>query len=365
MTPKTALAHTLTATQQDDVLALTGDFTVWTLPTLPAGVEKASRIDISGVGRLDTAAAWFLVGRQQEGAEIVGALPPHQAMIASVSDSWPKPDKPRAPDHGWRVLLAALGQQMAGAWAFLTELAEYLGRFLGGLARAFRHPSQFRLTSLIYHCNETGLRAVPIVALMAFLIGVVLAFQGAAQLKQFGAEIFVIDLISISILRELGILLTSIIVAGRTASALTASIGSMKMQEEIDAMRTLGLNPDMVLIVPRVLALVIMLPILGLIANIMGLIGGAIMSWIALGISPSMFQYRLIANTDVNNVIVGLSKAPVFALVIGIIGCRAGMRVGNDAASLGSQTSTAVVQAIFAVIVLDALFSIFFSQVGM
>lgn len=365
MTPKTALAQTLTATQENDVLALSGDFTVWTLPTLPSGADGAMRVDIAGVKRLDTAAAWFLVGRQQDGAKIEGAKATHEAMIASVSESWPKPDAPGAVDHGWRAQLAALGQQVSGAWVFLTELAEYLGRFLGGLGRALRHPSQFRLTSLVYHCNEIGLRAVPIVALMAFLIGIVLAFQGATQLKQFGAEIFVVDLISISILRELGILLTSIIVAGRTASALTASIGSMKMQEEIDAMRTLGLSPDMVLIVPRVLALVITLPILGLIANIMGLLGGAIMAWIALGISPSMFQYRLIANTDVNNVIVGLSKAPVFALVIGIIGCRAGMRVGNDAASLGSQTSTAVVQAIFAVIVLDALFSIFFSQVGM
>lgn len=365
MTPKTALSHSLTATQVDDALKLSGDFTVWTLPTLPSGADSARRLDISDLARLDTAAAWFLVGRQKDGAEVVGASAAHQALIASVAEAWPKPEKREVGHQGWRAHLAGLGQQVAGAWGFMTELAEYLGRFLGGLARAIRHPSQFRATSLVYHCQETGLRAVPIVSLMSFLIGVVLAFQGAAQLKQFGAEIFVVDLIAISILRELGILLTSIIVAGRTASALTASIGSMKMQEEIDAMRTLGLDPDMVLIVPRVLALVIVLPILGLISDVMGLLGGAIMSWIALGISPSMFQYRLIANTDVSNVIVGLSKAPVFALVIGIIGCRAGMKVGNDAASLGSQTSTAVVQAIFAVIVLDALFSIFFSQVGL
>ena len=246
----------------------------------------------------------------------------------------------------------------------MRELAEYLGRFLSAILRSIRHPRDFRFTSLVYHCQETGLRAVPIVALMSFLIGVVLAFQGASQLQRFGAEIFVVDLIAIAVLRELGILLTAIIVAGRTASALTASIGSMKMNEEIDAMRTLGMDPDMVLILPRVLALVITLPILGLISDIAGLAGGALMSWIELGISPSMFKYRLLADTNVEHVIVGLSKAPVFALIIGIIGCHAGMKVGNDAESLGAQTSTAVVNAIFAVIVADALFSIFFSEIG-
>ena len=222
-----------------------------------------------------------------------------------------------------------------------------------------------KLSEFVSHLiQETGLRAVPIVALMSFLIGVVLAFQGASQLQRFGAEIFVVDLIAIAVLRELGILLTAIVVAGRTASALTASIGSMKMNEEIDAMRTLGLDPDMVLILPRVLALVITLPILGLISDIAGLAGGALMSWIELGISPSMFKYRLLADTNVEHVIVGLSKAPVFALIIGIIGCHAGMKVGNDAESLGAQTSSAVVNAIFAVIVADALFSIFFSEIG-
>jgi phospholipid/cholesterol/gamma-HCH transport system permease protein len=202
------------------------------------------------------------------------------------------------------------------------------------------------------------------VALMAFLIGVVLAFQGAAQLRQFGAEVFVVDLIAISILRELGILLTAIIVAGRTASAFTAAIGSMKMREEIDAMRTLGIDPGHALIVPRVLALVLMLPILGLIANLAGIFGGALMSWIELGISPAMFMTRLAEGTDVTHAVVGLVKAPVFAVLIGVIGCRAGLGVGNTAESLGRMTSSAVVAAIFAVILADALFSIFFQQIG-
>jgi phospholipid/cholesterol/gamma-HCH transport system permease protein len=225
-------------------------------------------------------------------------------------------------------------------------------------------PREFRLTALVHHCQDVGWAAVPIVALMAFLIGVVLAFQGASQLRQFGAEIFVVDLIAISILRELGILLTAIIVAGRTASAFTAAIGSMKMREEIDAMQTLGIDPAQALFVPRILALVLMLPVLGLIANVAGLLGGALMSWIELGISPAMFRVRLVEGTSVTHVAVGMVKAPVFAIIIGVIGCHAGMQVKSNAESLGRMTSAAVVAAIFAVILTDALFSIFFAQVG-
>jgi phospholipid/cholesterol/gamma-HCH transport system permease protein len=236
--------------------------------------------------------------------------------------------------------------------------------FLARMARALRHPGEFRLTSLVHHCEEVGLKAVPIVALMSFLIGIVLAFQGASQLRQFGAEVFVVDLIAISILRELGILLTAIIVAGRTASSFTAAIGSMKMREEIDAMRTLGLDPVMLLFVPRILALLIMLPIQGLIANASGLIGGALMSWIELGISPEMFRIRLFEGTGFSNAAVGLIKAPFFAILIGVIGCHAGMQVKGNAESLGRMTSSAVVTAIFAVIVTDAAFSIFFAQMG-
>ncbi|MFT3689472.1 MlaE family lipid ABC transporter permease subunit [Paenirhodobacter sp.] len=353
--------HALSCDTTGEGLRLSGDLTVWTLPELPA---QAGRLDLSGLTRLDTAGAWEIARRQQAGAQIDGLSPGHARLLDVVTAALPRPDPQSPPETGMRVWFANIGVSVAGFGAQMAELAEYFGRFLASVGRAIRHPSEFRLTSLVYHCQETGLRAVPIVSLMAFLIGIVLAFQGATQLKQFGAEIFVVDLISISLLRELGILMTAIVVAGRTASALTASIGSMKMQEEIDAMRTLGLDPDMVLLLPRVLALVLMLPILGLVANIAGLVGGGLMSWITLGISPSMFTGRLVADTSIWHAVVGLSKAPVFALVIGIIGVRGGMKVGNDAASLGAMTSTAVVQAIFAVIVLDAIFSIFFSEIG-
>ena len=285
-------------------------------------------------------------------------------ILETVETGLPKPEaEPPAP-RGFKAWLGHIGENVAGLGAAVKDFAGILGLFLVRLFQSILKPREFRFTALVHHCESVGVQAVPIVALMAFLIGVVLAFQGAAQLRQFGAEIFVVDLIAISILRELGILLTAIIVAGRTASSYTAAIGSMKMREEIDAMRTLGIDPGHALIVPRVLALVLMLPILGLIADAAGLFGGALMSWIELGISPAMFVTRLVDGTDVTQFLVGIVKAPVFAILIGVIGCQAGLAVGNTAESLGRKTSTAVVAAIFAVILADAMFSIFFEQVG-
>lgn len=329
-------------------------------------------LDMAAAEWIDTSIAWAIGVKQQaiEAAggrlQIDGALPEARQLLDTVFAALPKPDAAKA-DAGRPSLtqmLDRVGRSIAGAGGVLAQSLALLGMFLSRLGHSVLHPRDFRLTALVHHCQAAGLGAVPIVALMAFLIGVVLAFQGSMQLRQFGAEVFVVDLISISILRELGILLTAIIVAGRTASAFTAAIGSMKMREEIDAMRTLAIDPVAALIVPRVLALILMLPILGLIANLAGLIGGALMAWVELGISPAMFQTRLIEGTDVKHVFVGLVKAPVFALVIGIIGCQAGLRVKGTAESLGSMTSSSVVAAIFAVIVIDALFSIFFAQIG-
>lgn len=363
MSAANATSPDLSVTVTGDRLILSGDLVVWALGRLPRA-HDAAQIDLSAVTRMDTAGAWELAQRRAAGATLTGLSDHHTRLIDTVTGAMPSPEPaPQTPPR-WRRWLDGTGQQVAGVLTYLGELAEYLGRTLAALLRGLRHPSQFPATSLVHHCQETGLRAVPIVAVMSFLIGVVLAFQGSDQLRQFGAEVFVVDLIAISILRELGILLTAIIVAGRTASALTASIGSMKMRQEIDAMRTLGMDPDMVLILPRVLALVLMLPILGLVSALTGLFGGAVMSWVELGISPAVFLARL-SDISVTHTIVGLSKAPVFALIIGVIGCHAGMRVGKDAESLGRMTSSAVVSAIFAVIIADAAFSIFFAQVGL
>ena len=352
---------------------LSGDLTIRTVTPLYSQLsgldaDPVHRLDLSGVTRLDTAGAWALVkfqrSRSTDAVDITGASAEAESLLRTVQNAWPQPEAAPQSDTSFKAWLDRFGRRIYAGMMFLRALTGYLGIFLHRLARAVRHPSEFKLTSLVHHCEEVGVKAVPIVALMAFLIGVVLAFQGSTQLRQFGAEVFVVDLIAISILRELGILLTAIIVAGRTASAFTAAIGSMKMREEIDAMRTLGLDPGMNLFVPRILALLIMLPILGLIANIAGLFGGALMAWIDLGISPAMFTTRLVEGTAVSHVFVGLVKAPVFAMIIGVVGCHAGMQVQSNAESLGRMTSNAVVTAIFAVIVADAVFSIFFARIG-
>jgi phospholipid/cholesterol/gamma-HCH transport system permease protein len=356
------------------VVSLAGRVVIAGLETLErelAGLqgEREVVVDLSAVEALDTAGAWLVVSLRQrlaaEGVEIglQGANPVQSALIEAVERSLPEQEPPPHGRVGLTGWVETVGRSTAGAFGIFVELLNFLGetllRFLGLVLRPWR----MRYASLVHHMQEAGLNAVPIVALMAFLIGVVLAFQGASQLQQFGAEVFVVDLIAISVLRELGILLTAIIVAGRSASAYTAAVGSMKMREEIDAMRTLGLDPVEVLVVPRVLALVLMLPVLGFIADVAGLIGGAAMSWIELGVSPGMFRARLIDSTDVSHFLAGMIKAPFFAVVIGIIGCFEGMKVEGNAESLGQRTSTSVVLAIFMVIVLDALFSIFFAVV--
>lgn len=360
---------------EQQAVVLSGPCTIANVTDLRARLralpdDRPIDLDLSGVTRFDTSASWALtllrtrIESAGQTLHLTGATPAIQSLLDSVADAMPEPDvvPPRRLSLTDRV--ERIGRATARGAQFLAALLGYFGLFLARLARSLVHPTEFRFTALVHHCQEVGLKAVPIVALMAFLIGVVLAFQGSTQLRQFGAEVFVVDLIAISILRELGILLTSIIVAGRTASAFTAAIGSMKMREEIDAMRTLGLDAATALFVPRILALIIVLPILGLVANIMGLFGGGLMAWIDLGISPQMFITRLIEGTSVNHVTIGMVKAPVFAVIIGVVGCHAGMQVKSNAESLGQMTSNAVVTAIFAVIVADAVFSIFFAQLG-
>jgi phospholipid/cholesterol/gamma-HCH transport system permease protein len=365
----------LTIAMTDDALHLSGRLAIdqiarLDLADLRGQVQQAKVIDISDLAHLDTAGAWLildLIDHLGTGAgkdHLQGASQVQRDLIARVRDNLPETDPNARTPAMFSDPIARLGETMAGAGRGAVDLLAFLGQVMVAFGQIIRRPRDLRLTSVVYHCQAAGVQAVPIVALMAFLIGVVLAFQGAAQLRQFGAEVFVVDLIAISILRELGILLTAIIVAGRSGSAFTAAIGSMKMREEVDAMRTLGLDPVAVLIVPRVLALIVMLPALGLIANLSGLLGGAVMSWIELGVSPAVFQSRLVSNTDVWHFSVGMIKAPFFAVIIGIVGCWHGMRVGGDAESLGRLTSASVVMAIFMVIVADALFSIFFAVVG-
>lgn len=356
--------------------ALTGAVTLACLAETREALDRQPGVtgfDLSGVTALDTAGAWLIASRQMAATRkgqtiaVTGATPAQTLLLQTVTEALTEARlerKPRRMHHDVGDVLAEIGEAVSAQVAGLAESLGFLGLVMARFGRMLVQPRRLRFTALVHQMHQAGLNAVPIVALMGFLIGIVLAFQGASQLKQFGAEVFVVDLIAISILRELGILLTAIIVAGRSASSFTATVGSMKMREEIDAMRVLGLDPIDLLVLPRVLALVILLPVLGFIANIAGLIGGGLMAWSQLGISPGMFQTQLLANTDVSHLLIGLSKAPVFAVIIGVVGCHQGMLVEGNTESLGNRTSRSVVSAIFLVIVVDALFSIFFAIWG-
>lgn len=355
---------------EDGRLVLSGRLLIDTVATLKQDSHGAEAIDITQVSQMDTAGAWYVVdaqGRMADGNDdvpILGADDMQQQLIEVVRRNMPPKDTGSARRVSLADRVETLGRKTVASARIGVELTSFLGQVIAAMGSMVIHPRRLRLTSLVHHMQEVGWNAIPIVALMSFLIGVVLAFQGSVQLRQFGAEVFVVDLIAISVLRELGILLTAIIVAGRSGSAYTAAIGSMKMREEVDAMRTLGLDPIDILVVPRVLALILMLPVLGLISDLAGLVGGAVMSWIELGVSPAVFQARLVSNTDVWHFLVGMIKAPFFAMIIGIIGCYEGLKVGGNAESLGRLTSTSVVLSIFMVIVADAIFSVVFALIA-
>lgn len=336
------------------------------------GLEGAGRVtlDLSKAGAMDTAGAWLIVTLRRrlkaEGVEtrIEGASDKQALILETVDKALPEEAPPAPSGRGFMAWVARIGERTASAFVVTREMTGFAGEIIACFVLTLVRPWRLRVTALVHHMQDVGLNAIPIVALMAFLIGVVLGFMGAVQLRQFGAEVFVVDLISITVLRELGVLMTAIIVAGRTGSAYTAAIGSMKLREEIDAMRTLSLDPMENLVLPRILALVVMLPLLTFIANMAGLIGGATMAWAQLGISPPLFAARLTEAGDKWNFLVGMIKAPFFAVIIGLVGCYMGMKVEKSAESLGEKTSDSVVMAIFFVIMIDAFFAIYFMQVG-
>jgi phospholipid/cholesterol/gamma-HCH transport system permease protein len=256
-----------------------------------------------------------------------------------------------------------------GRWAVLQGLhargvVDFLGRIATVMGQAFSRPRALRASSLARHIYETGITAIPIVSLIAFLISVIVAYLGAQQLSKFGADIFVVDLVTIAVLREMGVLLTAIIVAGRSGSAFAAEIGVMRLNEETDALRAMGMNPIEVLVVPRVLALIIVLPLLTIIADAMGLAGGGLLSLINLHIPLPQFTSRMRESLGPTTFWSGLIKAPVFAVLIAMVGTYRGMQVRDSARELGRLTTVAVVQSIFMVILADALFAVLFVQIG-
>ncbi|HLB81145.1 MAG TPA: ABC transporter permease, partial [Dongiaceae bacterium] len=260
--------------------------------------------------------------------------------------------------------VARLGEQVVGALRQGRDLLGFFGAVVVTGLRVLRHPGRIRFVPFVSHLEQAGLNALPIVGLLAFLIGVVVAYQGVDQLRRFGAQIFTVNLLGISVLREMGILITAILVAGRSGSAYTAQIGTMQVNEEVDAMRTLGLDPIEVLVLPRILALIVALPLLTFFADIMAIFGGGVMSVMLIDLTVPRFLRQLQEAVGLWTFWVGIIKAPVFAFLIGMVGCFEGLRVRGSAESVGRLTTQSVVESIFLVIVFDALFSILFSRLG-
>jgi phospholipid/cholesterol/gamma-HCH transport system permease protein len=340
------------------------------LRAVDPGSAHAAVIDLSALVALDSAGAWALhrtrVLLRAKGieAEITGATEAHAALIARVA-GYEAPEIARPPRTN--AFLAALGRLGAGtlsAFAEARHIVAFFGLVVVTVGRSIRHPGRIRFVPLVSHMESSGLNALPIVGLLSFLIGVVLAYQGVDQLRRFGAEIFAINLLGISIVREIAVLMTAILIAGRSGSAFTAQIGTMKVNQEVDAMHTLGLDPIEVLVLPRLFALVITLPLLAFYADLMALLGGAITLMALMELSPIQFLKQLNTAIPLWSFWIGIVKAPFFAFAIALIGCYEGLKVGGSAESVGRLTTQSVVESIFLVLVLDAAFSIMFSYLG-
>ncbi len=372
---------TLEAEESKGVLRILagGDWVVGEAPRLDGELAKLdlsgsgeAEIDGTHIGLLDSAGAWLLLRthmRLQQGGRTVRNLivPSQYVPLIETMDKAEIADAHPHPGHGGFLdLLARMGEGTVHALRQGRDLLGFLGQITVETIEAVLAPRrELPFTALIAQIEATGLTALPILGLLSFLLGVVIAYQGADQLRQFGAEIFTINLLGVSILREIGVLITAIIVAGRSGSAFTASIGSMRVNEEIDAMQTIGLNIAETLVVPRVLGLVIALPLLVFYADVMAMLGGAVMCYFDLGLTIPVFLRQLDSAVTMNTLLVGLIKAPVFAFLIGLVGCFEGLRVERNAESVGKLTTRSVVESIFLVIVFDAGFSILFSVVGL
>jgi phospholipid/cholesterol/gamma-HCH transport system permease protein len=314
--------------------------------------------------------AWALLRRLRDVGLPSDAIshsggPPHFVELLQTLRSDPRAvGGERAPRPTLPGIIGDIGRWSVLQGRYARGVVEFLGRIATVVGQAFRRPRAWRISSLARHVYETGITAIPIVALIAFLISVIVAYIGAQQLSRFGADIFVVDLVTIAVLREMGVLLTAIIVAGRSGSAFAAEIGVMQLNEETDALRAMGMNPIELLVVPRVLALIIVLPLLTVIADAMGLAGGGLLSLIDLNIPLPQFTYRLRESLGPTTFWSGLIKAPVFAALIAMVGTYRGMQVRDSARELGRLTTVAVVQSIFMVILADALFAVLFEKIG-
>ena len=358
-------------------LALAGEWTVYGgklaeaqangLVSAAEGATSAT-IDLGEVEHLDTAGAWLIDRSRSQLADAgikvdyARAQPEYKILLEEARYRvFEAPPRPHIPPL--ILLLSDIGESVYTAGRDLIDGLGFLGQLVTTSVWLAVRPARWRVTSMVFHLEAFGFRSVPIIVLINFLVGAIVAQQGIFQLQRFGAAPFAVNLIGILVLRELGVLLTSIMIAGRSGSAITAEIGSMKMREEIDALKVMALDPIEVLIVPRVLALLIALPILTFLADLAALLGGLCVSWIYGGISPEVFLERLQGAIDLSIFMIGITKAPFMALVIGLIASVEGFEVQGSAESLGRHVTNSVVKSIFMVIVVDGLFAMFFATI--
>jgi len=354
-----------------DRLVLAGALEIATLDEAKTALKRWSgkgssrALDIAGLDSLDTPGALYLCGLGDKGVKLTGTRDEHRALLDLICglDLKPLPIVESVPQ--WRQIVIQLGKGAHDARHEALDLITFVGRAASWTANVLIHPHWLRPAAISRHVVETGINALPIIGLMAIMIAIVIGYQGVAQLRPFGGEDYTINLVAVSVLREMGVLITAIMVAGRSGSAFTAEIGVMQTREEVDALKVMGIEPMQVLVVPRVIALVITLPLLTFFADIMGLIGGAAISQFLLDVSPTQYLTRLPHVVDGSDLFVGLFKAPVFAFFIAVVGCMHGLRVSGSAESVGRETTRAVVKSIFLVIALDAFFSILFEKLGL
>lgn len=356
-----------------------GDWTIKNIAQIEQDLETfieadentVIRFQCNGLKDIDTSGAWVLYKKYQSfldqgyESEFKGFREKHFRIVKTILET-PKEHCPNVPfAAGLKDTLIRLGKLSFKGCHHMTEALMFLGQLFVSIFRVFVNPRRLRGASVIRHVHEAGLNAIPIVAMIAFLFSVVLAYQGAIQLQQFGAEVFMVDLTAVSVLREIGVLMTAILVAGRSGSAFAAEIGVMKTREEVDALETMGANIFELLVVPRVLGLMIALPILTIIANIVGLTGGGVMSYLLIDMPPNMYLDRVLGAVTTDTYWVSLIKAPIFAFLIATVSTFRGLQVSGSADSIGRFTTLAVVQSIFLIIVADAVFTVIFIKIGM
>jgi phospholipid/cholesterol/gamma-HCH transport system permease protein len=340
---------------------------------LPGAASDAAALflDMRGIDALDTFGAWLAerVVRDWQArggeAQIVGLPERYRGLLQGVQRTNLKGREGATKENWLLSTLERIGRRVVALAGDLVPFLDMLGAVAAAVGRTLARPRSLRVTSLVHHLDRVGWQAVPIMLLITFLIGGIIAQQGIFHFRKFGADVYVVDMVGILVLREIGVLIVAIMVAGRSGSSYTAELGSMKMREEIDALRTMGRDPVEVLILPRVIALILALPMLTFLGSMAALYGGGLVAWAYGGMSPDIFIARLKEAISLTHFKVGMIKAPFMALVIGIVACSEGLRVKGSAESLGLQTTTSVVKSIFLVIVLDGVFAMFFAAIDM